>query len=29
MHEYAKVGEILSTENLFQKEWLRLTDAHV
>jgi len=29
MHEYAKVGEILSTENLFQKDWLRLTDAHV
>lgn len=29
MHEYAKVGEILSTEGLFQKEWLTLTDAHV
>ena len=26
MHEYAKVGEILSTEGLFQKEWVRLKD---
>jgi hypothetical protein len=24
MHEYAKVGEILSTEGLFQKEWVRI-----
>jgi hypothetical protein len=26
MHEYAKVGEILSTEGLFQKEWVCLKD---
>jgi hypothetical protein len=26
MHEYAKVGEILSTEGLFQKQWIRLKD---
>ena len=26
MHEYAKVGEILSTEGLFQKEWMCLKD---
>jgi hypothetical protein len=26
MHEYAKVGEILSTEGLFQKEWVRFKD---
>ncbi len=29
MLEYAKAGEILSTEGLFQKEWLTITDAHV
>ena len=26
MHEYAKVGEILSTEGLFQKEWVCLKE---
>jgi hypothetical protein len=27
MHEYAKVGEILSTDGLFQKEWIKIKNV--